>query len=70
MEYNAEKTMSFKTPHPDLKLKYLKIDAIRIAILRKHISSDRHYAVLHKSITDYRVIMNKKRDTGQDKQLI
>jgi len=29
MEYNSEKPMSFKTPPAHLKLKFLKVDAIR-----------------------------------------
>jgi len=59
MEYNSEKAMSFKTPHPDFKIKYLKIDMIRISVLREAVSSNRYYEILHKSITETRIIINK-----------
>jgi hypothetical protein len=57
MEYNS-KNMKFKTPPAHLRLKYLKIDLIRISIIRKVISKNNYIKVLNKSITENRTIIN------------
>ena len=58
MEYNSEKPMSFKRPSAENKLKFLKIDMLRIAITKKFISKNKHFELLNKSITENRVIIN------------
>jgi hypothetical protein len=58
MEYNSE-NMKLKTPPPaHLRLKYLKIDLIRISIIRKVINKNNYISVLNKSITENRTIIN------------
>jgi hypothetical protein len=47
-----------KTPHPELKLKFLKIDMIRLSVLRNVISRERYQDILNKSITDNRNVIN------------
>ena len=58
MEYNSEELKSFKTPTANMKSKYLKIDMIRISVLRKIISKTKHIEVLNRTITENRVIIN------------
>jgi hypothetical protein len=58
MEYNSDKPMPFKRPSAENKLKFLKIDMLRIAMLRKIIKNNKHIDVLNKSITENRVIIN------------
>ncbi len=58
MEYNSEKPMTFKRPSAENKLKFLKIDMLRIAMLRKIIKNNKHIDVLNKSISENRVIIN------------
>ncbi len=58
MEYNSEELKSFKTPPANMKSKYLKIDMIRISVLRKIISKTKHLEVLNRTITENRVIIN------------
>lgn len=57
MEYNAE-NMKFKTPPAHLKLKFLKIDLIRVSISKGFLSKKRYCEVLNKTITERRVIIN------------
>ena len=57
MEYNSE-NMKFKTPPAHLKLKFLKIDMIRVSILKEFISKNNYLDALHRSITDKRTIIN------------
>jgi hypothetical protein len=57
MEYNSE-NMKFKTPTAQLKLKYLKIDAIRVNISKEFLSEKRYNEVLNKAITERRVVIN------------
>jgi hypothetical protein len=57
MEYNAE-NMKFKTPPAHLKLKFLKVDMIRLSVLNKFISKNNYISVLNKSITENRTIIN------------
>jgi hypothetical protein len=58
MEYDSQKPMSFKRPAAENKLKYLKIDMLRIATSKKLISKNRHFDVLNKTITENRGIIN------------
>jgi hypothetical protein len=57
MEYNSE-NMKFKTPPAHLKLKFLKVDMIRLSVLNKFISKNNYISVLNKSITENRTIIN------------
>jgi hypothetical protein len=57
MEY-SEKPMSFKIPPPNLKLKYLKVDMIRLSVLNKFISKNKYLSLLNKTITENRTIIN------------
>lgn len=57
MEYNAE-NMKFKTPPAHLRLKYLKIDMIRVSVLKEFISKNNYLDALHRSIQDKRTIIN------------
>ena len=57
MEYNSE-NMKFKTPPANLKLKFLKIDMIRVSVLKEIISKNNYLDALNRSITDKRTIMN------------
>jgi hypothetical protein len=57
MEYNSE-NMKFKTPPANLKLKFLKVDMIRLSVLNKFISKNNYISVLNKSITENRTIIN------------
>jgi hypothetical protein len=56
MEYNSE--MKFKKPPAHLKSKFLKIDAIRLSVLKEVISKNNYITVLNKSITENRTIIN------------
>ncbi len=58
IEYNSEKPLIFKKPSAENKLKFLKIDMLRIAMLRKIIKNNKHIDVLNKSISENRVIIN------------
>jgi hypothetical protein len=57
MEYNSE-NMKFKTPPAHLKSKYLKIDMIRVSVLKEFISKNNYLDALNRSITDKRTIIN------------
>ena len=57
MEYNSE-NMKFKTPPANLKLKFLKIDMIRVLVLKEIISKNNYLDALNRSITDKRTIIN------------
>lgn len=57
MEYNSE-NMKFKTPPAHLKLKFLKIDMIRVSVLKEIISKNNYLDALNRSITDKRTIIN------------
>lgn len=50
--------MEIKTPPPHLKLKFLKISAIRLNVSKQHLSEDRFKEVLNKAISESRVIIN------------
>jgi hypothetical protein len=57
MEYNSE--MKFKKPqNAQLRLKFLKIDMIRVSVLKEFISKNNYLDALHRSITDKRTIIN------------
>ena len=58
MEYHSEELKSFKTPPANMRAKYLKIDMIRVSVLRKVISKNNHSDVLNRTITENRVIIN------------
>jgi hypothetical protein len=58
MEYTSEELSSFIKPNVNIKSKYLKIDMIRISILRKAISKQNHIDALNRTITENRVIIN------------
>ena len=51
MEYNSE-NMKFKTPPANLKLKFLKIDMIRVSILKEFSSKNIYLDALNSSITN------------------
>jgi len=57
MEYNSE-NMKFKSPPAHLKLKFLKIDLIKISVVKEFISKNNYLDVLNSSITDKRTIIN------------
>jgi hypothetical protein len=58
MEYNSE-NMKLKNPPPaHLKLKYLKIDMIRVSILKEFILKNNYFIVFQKAITERRTIIN------------
>ena len=57
MKYNSE-NMKFKTPPANLKLKFLKIDMIRVSVLKEIISKNNYLDALNRSITDKRTIIN------------
>ncbi len=59
MEYNSE-NMKFITPPAHLRLKFLRIDAMRISVLKGNLSKQKFYEVLNKSISENRVIINGK----------
>ena len=58
MEYNSE-NMKFKTPPANLRLKFLKIDMIRVSILNEFISKNNYLDALNRSITEKRTIINE-----------
>jgi hypothetical protein len=58
MEYNSESSKSFNTPPQNLKSKFLKIDMIRVSILKEFISKNNYLDVLNRSITDKRTNIN------------
>lgn len=58
MEYNPI-NMKFKTPPSKLRLKYLKIDMIRVSILKEFISKNIYLDALNSSITNKRIIINE-----------
>lgn len=58
MEYNS-KNMKLKTPPPvHLKSTFLKLDAIRLSVLKGVISKNNYLDALNRSITDKRIIIN------------
>lgn len=57
MEYNAE-NRKLKTPPSHLRLKFLKLDALRLKIVKKHLSRTRYFEVLNETISKNRVIIN------------
>lgn len=57
MEYNTE-NMKFKSPPAHLKLKFLKIDMIKISVVKEFVSKNNYLDVLNRSITDKRTIIN------------
>jgi hypothetical protein len=57
MEYNSE-NMKFKTPPANLKLKFLKIDAIRVNVAKQYLSENRFNEILNMAVTERRVIIN------------
>jgi len=57
MEYNSE-NMKFKTPPPHLKSTFLKIDAIRLSVLKRVVSKNKYFDALNRSITYKRTIIN------------
>lgn len=58
MEYNAENVRLKKSPPSHLKAKFLKIDGIRLSVLKEFISKNNYVDALHRSITDKRTIIN------------
>lgn len=58
MQFNSESSKSFSTPPVNLKSKFLKIDMIRISILKGFISKNNYIEVLNRSISDKRTIIN------------
>jgi len=50
--------MKFKTPPANLKSKFLKIDMIRVSVLKGIISKNNYLDALHRSIQDKRTIIN------------
>ena len=57
MEYNSQ--MKFKKPlNAQLRLKFLKIDMIRVSVIKEIISKNNYITVLNKSITENRTIIN------------
>jgi hypothetical protein len=59
MEYNSELSKSFNTPPPSLKSKFLKIDMMRVSILKEFISKNNYLKVLNRAITERRTIINR-----------
>ncbi len=58
MQYNYE-NMKLKTlPPAHLKSTFLKIDAVRLSVLKKFISKNNYLDALNRSITDMRTIIN------------
>ena len=57
MKSNSE-NMKFKTPPAHLKSKFLKIDAIRLSVLKEIISKNNYISLLNKTITENRTIIN------------
>jgi hypothetical protein len=57
MEYNT-KNMKFKTPPANLKSKFLKIDMIRVSLLKGIISENNYLIAFQKAITERRIIIN------------
>jgi hypothetical protein len=58
MEYNSE-NLKLQTPPPaHLKSTFLKIDAIRLSVLKKVISKNNYLDALNRSITEKRIIIN------------
>jgi hypothetical protein len=58
VKYNSE-NMKFKTPpNAQLRLKFLKIDMIRVSVLKGFISKNNYLDALNRSITDKRTIIN------------
>jgi hypothetical protein len=58
MEYNSESSKLFNTPPQNLKPIFLKIDMIRVSLLKKFISKNNYLDVLNRSITEKRTIIN------------
>jgi hypothetical protein len=58
MEYNSEKSKSFNKPPANLKSKFLKIDMIRVSVLKGIISENNYVKVLNRAITERRTIIN------------
>lgn len=58
MEYNSENRRLKNSPPAHLKLKFLRIDAIRLSVLREYTSTETHQNALQKTITFNRPIIN------------
>jgi hypothetical protein len=50
--------MKFKTPPAQMKSKILKIDMIRVSVLKEIISENNYVKVLNRAITERRTIIN------------
>jgi hypothetical protein len=58
MEFNADELRLRKTPPQELKMRFLKIDMIRIAVIKKYKNKEVYYMVLQNSITHNRRTIN------------
>lgn len=58
MEYTSESSKLFSKPPANLKSKFLKIDMIRVSVLKGIISKNNYFLVFQKAITERRTIIN------------
>jgi hypothetical protein len=56
---NKSINFNFKTPPANLKFNFLKIDMIRVSLLKEVISKNNYLEALNRSITDKRTIINR-----------
>ena len=58
MEYTSESSKLFSKPPANLKSKFLKIDMIRVSVLKEIIYKNNYIKVLNRAITERRTIIN------------
>ncbi len=58
MGNNSKKDKAIKVPPAHLKLKFLKVNAIRMKIAKQYLSEKEYSEVLNTAISEIRVVIN------------
>lgn len=58
MEFNYENLRLKKAPHPEVRLKFLKVNMIRLSCLKGAVPKNKYMDALNRSITDTRSVIN------------
>lgn len=58
MEYNADELSLKKTPAQEIKMRFLKIDMIRLSVTKKYNNKADYHLFLQRAITNNRSVIN------------
>lgn len=58
MEYNSTKDNPMQKPPANLKLKFLKVNAIRVKVAKQYLTEKEYSEVLNTAISEIRVVIN------------